>query len=63
MTNFKLPEPARLEVRNGRESRYYSQDQLLQILADFGNNIAEKFSSPYSDNEMVIKHIVKELLA
>lgn len=63
MTNFILPEPSRLEVRNGRESRYYTHDQLVQALADFGDAIADRFRTPYSNYHITINHMVKELLA
>ena len=62
MTKFKLPDSARLEVRNGRESHYYSHDQLVQALNDFGEAVATQFKTPQSNQYAIIEHIVKELL-
>ena len=42
---------------------FYTHNQLVQALTDLGDEIAGRFSSPHSNYELVIKHIVKELLA
>ena len=59
MSKFKLPEPAGYFV----EKPLYTHNQLIQALTDLGDEIAGQFSSPNSNYELVIKHMVKELLA
>ena len=69
MTNFKLPEPIDFQHIETKSSvlfpddiDIYTHNQLVKALTDLGDEIAGRFSSPYSNYELVIKHIVKELL-
>ena len=69
MTKFKLPEPIAFKYIETESSilfpyevDIYTHAQLIQALTDLGDEIAERFSSPHSNHEMVIKHIVQELL-
>ena len=40
----------------------YTHDQLIQALTNLGEEIAGRFSNPYSNYDLVIKYIVKELI-
>ena len=73
MSKFKLPESVGqtynvagvqhcMITRSFPDACFYTHDQLIQALTDLGDAIAGRFSSPYNNYELVIKHIVKELL-
>lgn len=42
--------------------RLYTHDQMIQALTELGDAIAGRFSNPYSNYDMVIKYITKELI-
>ena len=74
MSKFKLPESVGqtynvagvqhcMITRSFPDACFYTHDQLIQALTDLGDEIAWRFSSLSSDHELVIKHIVQELLA
>ena len=69
MIKFKLPKPLTfkyIETGDGilfpEDIKVYTDTQLHQALTDLGDAIAGRFSNPYSNYDLVIKHITKEMI-